>query len=177
MSDDSGDRTAPGELGALVRDWRARALLTQEQLATRAGLNVRTIRRLENGSLRRPRSASVRLLIDALRLDAVEAGALTAIARGLPAPAVDKPADRPAPTRAASPDGPPTYAIEIRLARRSRTAEKQTLGQTSASRQAAGIRAPTRWPVCSNLSRTYRSIRSPRAGTHWQDGSAARSAC
>ncbi|WP_207311745.1 ATP-binding protein [Lentzea alba] len=102
MSDDSGGRTAPGELGALVRDWRARALLTQEQLATRAGLNVRTIRRLENGALRRPRSASVRLLIDALRLDAVEAGALTAIARGLPAPADGKPADRPATTRPAS---------------------------------------------------------------------------
>ncbi|NUT99573.1 MAG: helix-turn-helix domain-containing protein, partial [Saccharothrix sp.] len=65
-----------------MREWRARALLTQEELADRAGLNVRTIRRLENGALRRPRSTSVRLLIDALSLDRAEADLLTAAATG-----------------------------------------------------------------------------------------------
>ncbi|WP_425569309.1 helix-turn-helix transcriptional regulator [Nonomuraea salmonea] len=35
--------------GALLRGWRKRALLTQEQLAEKAGLNVRTVRRLESG--------------------------------------------------------------------------------------------------------------------------------
>jgi transcriptional regulator with XRE-family HTH domain len=42
------------QLAALVRGWRERALLTQEQLALRAGLGVRTIRRLESGSSTRP---------------------------------------------------------------------------------------------------------------------------
>lgn len=69
-------------VGELVRDWRNRALLTQEELAARAGLNVRTIRRLENGDLRRPRSASVRLLIEALGLDPAEADLLTAATTG-----------------------------------------------------------------------------------------------
>ncbi|RKT67698.1 tetratricopeptide repeat protein [Saccharothrix variisporea] len=78
----SDGRLAPGDLGALVREWRTRALLTQEELADRAGLNVRTIRRLENGALRRPRSTSVRLLIEALALDRAEADLLTTAAAG-----------------------------------------------------------------------------------------------
>jgi DNA-binding XRE family transcriptional regulator len=53
-------------LGTLLREWRQRALLTQEQLAERTGLNVRTVRGLESGSPRRPRTASVRLLAEAL---------------------------------------------------------------------------------------------------------------
>jgi transcriptional regulator with XRE-family HTH domain len=37
-------------------------LLSQERLAERSGLSVRTIRDLESGRVRRPRTASVRLL-------------------------------------------------------------------------------------------------------------------
>ncbi|WP_188197731.1 ATP-binding protein [Nonomuraea sp. SYSU D8015] len=59
-------------LGALVRAWRERALLTQEELAARAGLNTRTVRRLETGELRRPRSSSMRSLAEALDLDTDE---------------------------------------------------------------------------------------------------------
>ena len=55
-------------LAAMVRSWRERALLTQEQLALRAGLGVRTIRRLESGSSTRPRDCSINLLADALNL-------------------------------------------------------------------------------------------------------------
>ncbi|MEV0381491.1 tetratricopeptide repeat protein [Nonomuraea sp. NPDC050643] len=66
-----------GPLGALLRSWRERALLTQEQLAARAGLNVRSVRRLEAGELRRPRSTSVRSLAAALELDDAELAALT----------------------------------------------------------------------------------------------------
>ncbi|MFI7700059.1 ATP-binding protein [Nonomuraea sp. NPDC049480] len=69
-------------LGRLLRGWRERALLTQEQLAHRAGLNVRTIRRLEGDALRRPRSASVRLLGEALGLDDEDQATLAAVARG-----------------------------------------------------------------------------------------------
>ena len=88
---------AATNLGTLVRDWRERALLTQEQLAERAGLNVRTIRRLENGGLRRPRSASVRLLVDALDLDQAEAESLAGAATGTPRQATQPARADPAP--------------------------------------------------------------------------------
>ncbi|MEU6724980.1 helix-turn-helix transcriptional regulator [Nonomuraea wenchangensis] len=65
-------------LGTLVRHWRERALLTQEQLAEKAGLSARTIRRLELGDPHRPRTASLRLLSEALGLNAAERALLTA---------------------------------------------------------------------------------------------------
>ncbi|MCG5221018.1 BTAD domain-containing putative transcriptional regulator [Streptosporangium soli] len=71
-------------LGVLLRTWRERALLTQEQVAARAGLNVRTVRRLEAGELRRPRIRSVQLLAEALRLDAEEVSILTQASIGSP---------------------------------------------------------------------------------------------
>jgi transcriptional regulator with XRE-family HTH domain len=54
--------------GGLLRACRERALLSQEQLAERAGLSARTIRELEAGRVRRPRGTSVRLLAQALGL-------------------------------------------------------------------------------------------------------------
>ncbi|MFI9847385.1 NB-ARC domain-containing protein [Nonomuraea sp. NPDC051941] len=71
-------------LGALLRMWRRRALLTQEQLAERAGLNVRTVRRLENDGLLQPRTTSVLQLAKALELDGAERATLNAVARGRP---------------------------------------------------------------------------------------------
>ncbi|HZB51929.1 MAG TPA: tetratricopeptide repeat protein [Mycobacteriales bacterium] len=84
MDSDAGPATDGSALAALTRAWRERALLTQEQLADRAGLGVRTIRRLESGSLRRPRSGSLRLLADALGLSEQERELLTAAAWGAP---------------------------------------------------------------------------------------------
>lgn len=52
----------------LLRLHRRRAGLTQEQLALRAGLGVRTLRDLERGKVRRPHRESVRLLAQALAL-------------------------------------------------------------------------------------------------------------
>jgi tetratricopeptide (TPR) repeat protein/transcriptional regulator with XRE-family HTH domain len=52
----------------LLRAHRLGALLTQEQLAERAGVSPRTIRELEHGRVRKPRLDSVRLLADALGL-------------------------------------------------------------------------------------------------------------
>ncbi|GAA1709952.1 helix-turn-helix domain-containing protein [Nonomuraea sp. AD125B] len=69
-------------LGALLRAWRERALVTQEELAARAGLNVRTVRRLEAGALSRPRATSLRLLAQALGLEGTELAALTRAATG-----------------------------------------------------------------------------------------------
>jgi tetratricopeptide (TPR) repeat protein/transcriptional regulator with XRE-family HTH domain len=54
--------------GELLRAYRERLLLSQEQLAERSGLSTRTIRDLELGRVRRPHAVSVRLLVDALEL-------------------------------------------------------------------------------------------------------------
>ncbi len=90
---DSGSTMAPDSVAAaptsrpalagLLRDWRARALLTQEGLAERTGLSVRTIRRLEASRIR-PRSGSVRLLAEALGLSDAERALLAVAARGEP---------------------------------------------------------------------------------------------
>ncbi|MEU6720171.1 NB-ARC domain-containing protein [Nonomuraea sp. NPDC046802] len=76
-------------LGTLLRGWRERALLTQEQLAQRADLNVRTVRRLENRGLQQPRTTSILLLAEALGLDGEERAVLAAAARGPSAERVD----------------------------------------------------------------------------------------
>jgi len=47
-------------------------MLTQEQLADRAGLSVRTIRNLESGRVGTPHGQTIRLLSDALALDAAD---------------------------------------------------------------------------------------------------------
>jgi transcriptional regulator with XRE-family HTH domain len=87
-------------LGALLRGWRERALLTQEQLAQRTGLNVRTVRRLEHNVLQRPRITSILLLAAALELDGEERAMLAAVARGPAASLerVDPEVTGPAPT-------------------------------------------------------------------------------
>ncbi|MEU7834134.1 helix-turn-helix domain-containing protein [Nonomuraea sp. NPDC049129] len=56
-------------LGVLIRTWREQALLTQEELAKRSGLNPRTLRRLEHGEPHRPRGSSLLALAEALGLD------------------------------------------------------------------------------------------------------------
>ena len=55
-----------GTIGARVWGLRDRAGLTQEELAGKAGLGVRTIRDLESGRVVRPRGPSLRLLASAL---------------------------------------------------------------------------------------------------------------
>lgn len=62
--------------GTLLRRYRVAHLLTQEQLANRATLSPDTIRALESGKRRVPRSASLQLLIAALDLSDDEREAL-----------------------------------------------------------------------------------------------------
>ncbi|MEV6238622.1 tetratricopeptide repeat protein [Lentzea sp. NPDC051838] len=71
-----------GGFGALLRQLRLRAGMTQEQLEEQSGVSVRTIRRFEtrdpfNGSM-----TTVRRLADALRLSAEERDGLLAAAAG-----------------------------------------------------------------------------------------------
>jgi tetratricopeptide (TPR) repeat protein/transcriptional regulator with XRE-family HTH domain len=67
-AEEAGDRDRQVIFGRLLRVHRLGALLTQEQLAERAGISPRTIRELEHARVRQPRAASVRLLADALAL-------------------------------------------------------------------------------------------------------------
>ncbi|OEJ30370.1 helix-turn-helix domain-containing protein [Streptomyces subrutilus] len=57
------------DLGTLLRTLRDRADLTQEQVAERSGVSVRTIRRLESGGSTNHRMGTVNLLADALGLE------------------------------------------------------------------------------------------------------------
>ncbi|MBQ1041688.1 helix-turn-helix domain-containing protein [Micromonospora sp. C32] len=57
-------------LGDEIATARRRANLTQEELAARTGLSVRSIRNLESSRVTRPRPATVRLLRDVLGLPA-----------------------------------------------------------------------------------------------------------
>jgi tetratricopeptide (TPR) repeat protein len=70
MVDRPGQEPAPGQVGfgVLLRSLRERALVSQEELAARAGLSVRAIGKLEQGRVAQPRGESVRLLADALGL-------------------------------------------------------------------------------------------------------------
>jgi transcriptional regulator with XRE-family HTH domain len=68
--------------GALLRACRQRGSLTQERLANRSGLSVRTIREFEAGRVGRPRAESVRLLADALQLARSERERFEETARG-----------------------------------------------------------------------------------------------
>jgi tetratricopeptide (TPR) repeat protein/transcriptional regulator with XRE-family HTH domain len=68
----TGGRTglmAGESFGDVLRSHRERLNLTQEALAQRAGLGVRTVREFEAGRVRRPRGQSLRLLAQALALD------------------------------------------------------------------------------------------------------------
>ncbi len=88
MRADGGDGpTAEGRagVGPLLRVWRERALLTQEQLAERAGMSARTVRRLESDEVVRPQSATLRLLAAALNLSSAEQQVLVLAARAAPA--------------------------------------------------------------------------------------------
>ncbi|MFD3872825.1 helix-turn-helix domain-containing protein [Streptomyces sp. NPDC058623] len=57
------------ELGTLLRKLRDEANLTQEEVAERSGVSVRTIRRLESGGSTNHRMGTVNLLADALGLE------------------------------------------------------------------------------------------------------------
>lgn len=66
----------PTPFGILLRRYRVAAMLTQEQLCSRARLSADTIRALESGKRRAPRASTLHLIIDALELTTAERAAL-----------------------------------------------------------------------------------------------------
>ncbi|OCC08055.1 helix-turn-helix domain-containing protein [Streptomyces sp. PTY087I2] len=108
-------------LGILVRRLRTRAGLTQEQMAERSGVSVRTIRRLETGKAADHRLGTVNLLADALDLGAEERRQLTAVLSPAPdpdpipapdpAPALDDSTPAPALDSIPAPDANPEPAL------------------------------------------------------------------
>ena len=68
----------------MLRSHRARARLTQEELAQRAGIGVRTVRDLERGRASRPQRTTVELLAAALGLTGAERDLFLVAARGQP---------------------------------------------------------------------------------------------
>ncbi|TDD01560.1 ATP-binding protein [Nonomuraea diastatica] len=88
---DTGPVDKEQTLGGLLRMWRERALLTQEQLARHSRLNVRTVRRLELDEVHRPRNASLYALARSLGLNDAEEEKLIAAARNAPARALNLP--------------------------------------------------------------------------------------
>lgn len=90
------------EFGPLLRQLRKQAGMTQEQLAERAELAVRTIRRLETGAGNDPRVGTVKLLAQALDLAPEDRQRLLAAASGTPLPTEVPPAEAPPERRTAA---------------------------------------------------------------------------
>ncbi|GAC1633155.1 MAG: BTAD domain-containing putative transcriptional regulator [Chloroflexota bacterium] len=74
---------AAGSIADLLKQYRARAGLTQEALAERAGLSVRAISDLERGVKQHPYPHTVQRLVQALELDKEAAGRFGVAARRL----------------------------------------------------------------------------------------------
>jgi tetratricopeptide (TPR) repeat protein/transcriptional regulator with XRE-family HTH domain len=72
--------------GELVQAHRQRLRMTQEDLAQRTGLSVRTIREIEAGRVRVPRRTSVRLFADAFGLEGPDRDRFEAAGQAEPAP-------------------------------------------------------------------------------------------
>jgi predicted ATPase/DNA-binding XRE family transcriptional regulator len=73
-------KTPPPQFGALLREFRTTAGLTQEELAERARLSKRGLQDLERGVSRRPRRDTLELLARALQLSGPDREALGAAA-------------------------------------------------------------------------------------------------
>ncbi|GAB3432382.1 helix-turn-helix domain-containing protein [Actinophytocola sediminis] len=140
------------QFGALLRQQRLRAGLTQEALADRSGLGVRTVRALETGERADPRVATVRQLTDALNLDAADRLALLAAAGHVDGAAPEPP---PADDRLADAAYELAHAVRARWQRE----EEQR-------RVHDPYPLPVRWRAArTELTDSWANIRRAQAGT------------
>jgi transcriptional regulator with XRE-family HTH domain len=84
LAEDGAVAESPGGFAGVLREFRAAAGLTQEELAEAAGLSQRAVGDLERGAAARPQRETVRLLADALHLIGPERAQFEAVARGRP---------------------------------------------------------------------------------------------
>src|SRR3954470_12407959 len=82
MAADGGAGQGGTGFDVVLRRHRLRANLTQEELAARAAIGVRTVRDLERGRASRPQRTTVELLAVALGLDGPDRETFLAAARG-----------------------------------------------------------------------------------------------
>ncbi|MEV4350867.1 helix-turn-helix domain-containing protein, partial [Actinoplanes sp. NPDC049596] len=82
MAADDGDDRGGSGFAAVLRRHRLRAKLTQEELAARAAIGVRTVRDLERGRASRPQRTTAELLAAALGLAGADRETFLAAARG-----------------------------------------------------------------------------------------------
>ncbi|MFD0519177.1 helix-turn-helix domain-containing protein [Paractinoplanes durhamensis] len=82
MAADGGAGQGGGSFAVVLRRHRLRSKLTQEELAARAAIGVRTVRDLERGRASRPQRTTVELLAAALGLAGPERDTFLAAARG-----------------------------------------------------------------------------------------------
>src|SRR3954469_5126472 len=82
MAADGGAGQGGSGFAVVLRRHRLRAKLTQEELAARAAIGVRTVRDLERGRASRPQRTTVELLAAALGLAGADRETFLAAARG-----------------------------------------------------------------------------------------------
>ncbi|GAA4553138.1 NB-ARC domain-containing protein [Amycolatopsis samaneae] len=121
------DRTAFGDF---LRFYRLRIPITQEELAERTGISVRSISDMERGRVRTPQRRTAELLVQGLGLTGREAADFTGAARAgrRPAGTPEEPAPAEAP-RPVVPAGLPPHLTELT----GRQAERQALDDVVAA--------------------------------------------
>ncbi len=72
---------SPSDFAHIIRSFRLRAGLSQEELAERSGVSARAVSDMERGLRTMPRPVTVRMLADALALEAADRATLLAAAR------------------------------------------------------------------------------------------------
>ncbi|MFE4059367.1 helix-turn-helix domain-containing protein [Streptomyces sp. NPDC059096] len=142
------------ELGALLRRLRKRVRLTQEQLAERSTVSVRTIRRLETGRSTDHRLRTLHLLADALEAGTEERQQLTdTLDRAQEGAVVEAPEPAPiAPDAATAPADPPAGGLADAAASLAREVRRRWQREEGHRRVHDPFPLPVRWrPVPAEL--------------------------
>ncbi len=113
------------QFGPLLKRFRLRAGLTQEVVADRAKLGVRTVRRLETGSSGDPRVGTIDALADALELTQAERVELLSAGSANPGANPSAHPAAPAPTPDALADAARQVAFELRTRLRREEEQRQ----------------------------------------------------
>ncbi|MFI5980268.1 helix-turn-helix domain-containing protein [Streptomyces sp. NPDC051555] len=147
------------DLGALLRGLRDATDLTQEQVAERSGVSVRTIRRLESGRSTNHRMGTVNLLADALGLREADRLRLATALAGPPGPpaagagggaearSAPAPIPVPAPTRVPAPARSGGPAVHDALADAARELAREVRRRWRHEEAQRGVHDPFPLPV------------------------------